>query len=121
MEIDEVAESGIQTYLHGVFRAAPEEAPGGARTIDYCLVSEALSTVLTLSWDSFSPWALPHTGLLGTLDCCRFQQLHWVLAQPPPLVRAQGPDLPWETHLQRVGPLVQRGMGIDQWQQVPGQ
>ncbi|CAK0854444.1 unnamed protein product [Prorocentrum cordatum] len=30
MEIDEVAESGIQTYLHGVFRAAPGEAPGGA-------------------------------------------------------------------------------------------
>ncbi|CAK0895948.1 unnamed protein product [Prorocentrum cordatum] len=36
MEIDEVAESGSHTYLHGVFRAAPEEAPGGARTIDFC-------------------------------------------------------------------------------------
>eukprot|EP00959_Pyramimonas_sp_CCMP1952_P137968 2887864-Pyramimonas_sp.AAC.1 len=61
MEIDEVAESGIQTYLHGVSRAAPEEAPGGARAIDFCLVAEAPSTVLILSWDSVSPGALPRT------------------------------------------------------------
>jgi endonuclease/exonuclease/phosphatase family metal-dependent hydrolase len=67
METNEVAASGIQLYLHGVFRSARGPAPGGARTIDFCLVSEALGRTLELSWDPWSPWASPHTGVSGVL------------------------------------------------------
>ncbi|CAK0868026.1 unnamed protein product [Prorocentrum cordatum] len=72
MEIDEVAESGIHTCLHGVFRAAPEEAPGGAGTIGCCLCSEALSYALARQWD---PSAL-------TCDIGQAYMSCWLAAEP---------------------------------------
>eukprot|EP00959_Pyramimonas_sp_CCMP1952_P054684 1142939-Pyramimonas_sp.AAC.1 len=100
MEMEEVDQIHLSTYLDGSWMAPAGDHPGGHRLIDYCLVASSIKHMVKLEWDLQGPWASPHVGIKGALKVGGQKLMKRIMGQPTECQLAFGPDRPWQHHLE---------------------
>eukprot|EP00959_Pyramimonas_sp_CCMP1952_P092906 1944074-Pyramimonas_sp.AAC.2 len=99
-------DSGWPSFVRGSIVTPPGEftnAGGSGRVLDFGVVSEHLTSLVTLALDFQGPWA-PHLGVFGKLDLSQEALEGRVMVPVTPILNhAFGPDLPWEHFQQEAG------------------